>query len=298
MTILEKAPALLLMVISLFGFLSGEIIKCSYTRKNTEVKNYVFFYTALISGISSLFMLSLWGFRSHVSLYTVIMGVIFGIAVFGQIAASAFAMRIGPWSYTAVMMSLSSVIPALAGPILWHEPLGFLTVIGIVLTMVCFVLSAKTDGADEAQKKRNLKWFLLSIVASLSTGGIGILQKMHQSSAYKNELVVFLAISFAVSALLSFSLMGSIRTELKNKQTLRASVSALFIVAGIGTGLNHLINLYLSGAMESAVFFPMMSGGELIFVTLASMLLFKEKLSPRQWIGLVCGIAAVIILCI
>lgn len=298
MAILQNTPALFLMILSLFGFLSGEMIKCDYTRKTGESEDRVFFYTFAISAICVCLMLALWGFRYPVSLYTVLSAALFGLAVMGQIAASAFAMKIGPWAYTAVMMSLSSVIPALAGPLLFNEPLGIFTVIGIALTMVCFVLSVKSQKDDAQQKRTNLLWFLLSLLASLCTGGIGILQKANQSSPYKQELAAFLTISFACSA--AFSLLGAYLLSHKAKRKLapRSSFSALFFVAGIGTALNHLINLFLSGAMASAIFFPMMSGGELIFVTLTSVLFFKERLSLKQWIGLICGILAVIIFCI
>ena len=69
----------------------------------------------------------------------------------------------------------------------------------------------------------------------------------------------------------------------KSDKKKNKSFGIFLIIAGIGTALNHLINLYLSGAMESAVFFPVMSGGELIFVTVASILIFKEKLSKKQF---------------
>ena len=57
------------------------------------------------------------------------------------------------------------------------------------------------------------------------------------------------------------------------------------------------MNLYLSGVMDSAVFFPIVNGGGFVLATIAAVLLFKEKLSTKQWIGVVLGIASVVFLC-
>lgn len=305
MDILAKIHPYILMLMSLCGFLSGEMIKCDYNRKNAESEDSAYRYTFCVCIIGVLFILGISGFSINISFFTAVSAILFGVLVVGQIAASAYAMKIGPWAYTAVMMSLSTVIPALSGAILWNEKLDSNKIIGIILMLICFVLSVKTDENDTEKKKSNIKWFLFSLIASLSTGGIGILQKFHQSSAYKSELVGFMVISFTFSAVLSvimINLMGrkskfksDFELKPKSKVIINKSVLPLFIIAGIGTALNHFINLYLSGAMESAVFFPIMSGGELIFVTVASVLIFKERLSLRQWLGLVCGILAVVI---
>ena len=297
MSILEKSPVLILMLISLFGCLSGETIKCNFIRKNASSNDLVFYYTFFISAICSSLMLAMWAFSYSVSWYTVILALLFGVAVMGQIAASAFAMRIGPWSYTTVMMSLSVVIPALAGPIFWNEKLDIFITIGIVLMLVCFVLSVKTE-VDKDKKSANIKWLLLSLLSSLSTGAVGILQKLHQSSEYKSEIAVFLAISFGVCAVISLAFAAILSFKSTKNNPFRIPFTPWILLAGVGTLINHLINLYLSGAMASAIFFPLMSGGELILVTLCSVILFKERLSVKQWIGLGSGILAVIILCI
>ena len=56
-------------------------------------------------------------------------------------------------------------------------------------------------------------------------------------------------------------------------------------------------NLYLSGVMDSAVFFPVVNGGGLILTTLSAVVLFRERLRVKQWVGMLIGTAAVICLC-
>ncbi len=113
--ILDCVPVALLMIISLSGFLSGEMIKCDYNRKNNGSGNRIYRYTCCASFVCALFFWMLSWLNFEISPYTAVTALLFGVAVIGQIAASAFAMKIGPWSYTAVMMSFSAIIPALSG---------------------------------------------------------------------------------------------------------------------------------------------------------------------------------------
>ena len=71
----------------------------------------------------------------------------------------------------------------------------------------------------------------------------------------------------------------------------------IMLASGVCVAVNNKLNLYLSGVMDSAVFFPIVNGGGLVLTTLAAVLLFKEKLSTKQWIGVVIGIASVVFLC-
>lgn len=288
----------LLLIISLAAFVTCEMIKCKYARgvSDSEISKYR--YTAILSTIAALYILAASGFDTTMSLFSMVCGVLFGVVIMGQIAASAAAMKIGPWAYTTVMMSLSAVIPALSGVLFWGEPLTVGKVAGIILMVICFVLSVKTD-EEETKRKGSIKWLLLSLTASLCTGGMGILQKFHQNSMYKDELLNFLYIAFALSAVLSFVLMNRKKKQ-RNTERIQTfgkrTVATMFLVTGTGAAVNHVINLYLAGAMESAIFFPVMGGGELILVTVASVLVFREKMIRRQWAGLISGMIAVVIL--
>ena len=71
----------------------------------------------------------------------------------------------------------------------------------------------------------------------------------------------------------------------------------IMVAGGVCVAVNNKLNLYLSGVMDSAVFFPIVNGGGLVLATLAAVLLFREKLSKKQWIGVAFGIASVVFLC-
>jgi drug/metabolite transporter (DMT)-like permease len=131
------------------------------------------------------------------------------------------------------------------------------------------------------------------------------MQKIHQSSEYKGELNAFLVIAFITACLLMTTL--SVVTSKKEKVSILArkddgKIDWVAILIPVGAGImgavNHKLNLYLSGVMPSAVFFPIVNGGGLVLTTLSAVVLFRERLSGRQWIGVGLGIASVIFLCL
>ncbi len=167
----------------------------------------------------------------------------------------------------------------------------------------CFLLSVSSDPTE---KKASLRWLGYCAILFLCTGGIGVMQKWHQNTVYKEELDAFLLIAFVFSSVYSgiglFLYQTKKNTDKVPSKKARANSSvwlvlALIAVCGVCAALNNKWNLYLSGVMDSAVFFPVVNGGGLILTTLSAVLLFRERLGGRQWIGIVLGILSVLCLC-
>ena len=122
------------------------------------------------------------------------------------------------------------------------------------------------------------------------------MQRWHQSTEYKNELDEFLVIAFVISVI--FSALGMISNKTSDadsakNEKLRRNVWVWLIIGMLVSGAciaaNNKLNLYLSGVMDTAIFFPIVNGGGLVLTSLAAFIIFKEKLSLLQWIGLVIG---------
>ena len=77
----------------------------------------------------------------------------------------------------------------------------------------------------------------------------------------------------------------------------KSTTFIMAVVSGIFIALANQINLYLSGVMSSAIFFPVVNGGGLILTTIVAIAFFKEKLSKKQWVGLIIGVIAILLLC-
>lgn len=305
---MENIPVVLLFVISLAACLAGTMIKNHYSKKLSDTIAGYHLYNALTAIVCSLTLLALSGGKLSVSPFTVILAVIFGLVTVVQQVSNSAALASGPLAYTSVIGSMSTVITAFSGLIFFGESISVTQIIGIVLMLFCLVLSVKKDTADE--KKAAARWLILCFITCFATGGIGILQKLHQSSDYKGELTAFLIIAFAFSFVFSAANIAIIKLKaVKRNETSKKVVFfkkrpalplliAFFAIAGIGIALNNMINLYLSGTVPSAIFFPIVNGGGLILTTLASVFFFRERLTKLQWVGIALGFVATLLLCL
>ena len=118
-----------------------------------ESEQYSFNAGASLVCAIVLFLLS--GCKIEISLYSLLMGLAFGVITMLNAIMNAKAIKIGPLGYTTVIVSLSTAITALSGAIFWHETLNIFKIIGIVLMLGCFVLAVDTDN-KEGKKANNI----------------------------------------------------------------------------------------------------------------------------------------------
>ena len=287
------------LIISMSAFLLGGIIRKYYMAKGNGSTSSVFLFNAVGSAVSAL-VLFFWGGVKSISIFTLVMGVLFGVVVAVQAITNLKALELGPMSYTQTIISCSTLISALSGAMFFGEKLAWAHVLGMALMLVSFALAVDSKGE---QKKATFRWLLFCLASFLTSGAIGIMQKTHQSSEYKGEINEFLVISFIISFIFSIAVViFAKKNDGKTEKTSSGKKMLLLLIAfmvlnGVCVAVNHKLNLYLSGVMDSAVFFPIVNGGGLVTTTLAAVVIFREKLSLKQWIGVVVGIASVIFLC-
>ena len=283
-----------MLICSLAAALFGNILRKYYTAASSGQLRDVFLFNAVCSAVSAL-ILWFWGGMGTVSVYTLLLGCVFGLVTVVQTVTNLRALELGPMSYTSVIISFSTVISAVSGALFWNEKIQAAHLIGILFMLISFVLAVKKEPGE---KGFSLQWLVYCLIAFFCTGGIGIMQKIHQSSTHKEELSAFLIVAFVMSFL--SSLLLALTSGKKAAATGTSSQWILLgcmLLCGVTVALNNKWNLYLSGVMDSAVFFPLVNGGGLVLTTLAAVLVFRETLTRKQWFGIVFGIASVIFLC-
>jgi len=287
------------MLISILACTLNSIVKKHYaTRGAGGAMNFIFNSAVSLICALSLFII---GGVPKISGFTLSLGILFGAVTAVQLIFQMRSYELGPLSYTSVIISLSTLIPTLSGYFIWGEEISPVQGIGIALMLACFALSVDFR---KSEKRASLTWLFFVIITFLTTGIIGVMQKWHQSSDFREELDGFLIIAFLFSfvfsgtmALVSYKRAKAETGEAIPKGAVSPILLLFFITSGICTAANNKLNLYLSGAMDSAVFFPVINGGGLILSALASFLIFKEKISVQKLIGLIIGAVSVILLC-
>lgn len=272
-----------IMSVVLYNGLSNYVAK-NKLKSDLSVLNFNFFaYLVCIVAFGILLI------TDTISLYTVLLGLIFGIANFLSVHYKFLALNIGPMHLTLLFTTSSMIIPTISG-VFFGEKFSLLKLLTVFILIVFLYLSFEKGNSTKA----NGKWFIYSFLSFVFSGAIGILQKIHQASAHKEESAGFLFITFVCSLVICL-----IRSRGHfDSSVLNGKILFFCFVCGVCTFAMHFINLKLSGILPSQLFFPLINGSCIVLSSLISVLLFKEKLSKRQAIGLVGGIISLIAICL
>ncbi len=227
-----------------------------------------------------------------VSSYTFVSAIIFGLVTATSQYFCLLSMKLGPMSFSVLFTYLSALIPTVFGIIYRATPPTFIQISGLILMIITFILSI--DFGEESGM--SVKWLFAVAGSFLGMGLLGVCQTVHQTSDFAYEINGFLfwTFTFALVFFILLYIPYSIKDKKnsKKKKTYKPIDWASMVITGVFLGAINLINLYLSGKLPSVIFFPIVNGGVIILSGIASLLIFKEKLSKKKIAGLIVGIAA------
>ena len=230
----------------------------------------------------------------EISSYSFLMAVLFSFTTTGLLVFLLLAMKSGPMSYSMLFSYLGMIISTVFGIIYNRQSVSSLQIAGFVLMIVTFWLGTDKSAND----KFSFKWLFYSVMSFISCGFLGVIQLLHQSSPYKDEINVFMVVSFIASIVLSVVIFAFCKKgERKEAYSLiKSSMTIVGMVSGVFYGAVNIINLGLSGRMPAIIFFPVVNGGVLVLSSLAAIMLFREKPTVKQAVGIISGILAVCLL--
>lgn len=277
-----------------------------YAVKLLPQKQTTLFFVNTVSCFAIIITLLIWGGFGVVSGFTMLVAIIYGLCYMLNVIFLLKALNIGSWAYTTVLVSLSTLIPSISGWIFWGEPVLWGQIVGVILFVISFFLSVNFDKSDKS--KVSLNWLIYVLISFVSVGLIGVLQKIHQTSIYAKEdnefLIIAFAFSFVVSGIiLIVQCLKSNKTNCKDnsgkKNTNKIYLLSIILLVGRGVFacVCNKLNLNLTALMDSAVLFPLLNGSNFVLTALLGVLLFKEKLSLKQWIGMLTGFISLLFIC-
>lgn len=269
----------------------------------------------MIYSVSIIFLLVIGLIKGlHITPFTVLLGIMLGVAMALGSIFKLSALNCGPMSFTVMIITASMIIPAFSGYIIWDEPMSIWKVIGTAMMLVAAYFSTEKK-KDASEKKRSTKWLVFSFLAFLFQGIIGVTQKFqreHKETGYNSDeqMAAFLIIAFVAASVLCLvsylvtsanekkSMAGVDIAAMPEKSTgisTQKLVVCTLICAAFITFL-HNINLFLSGVLDSAFLFPVQNGGTTMLSVVVAMTLFREKISGRRIIGFCIAMAAIVVL--
>lgn len=264
-------------------------LACMPPKKGLFFRNQALLFLAAV--------LLLWGADleafAKVSPVTVGYGVIYGILLIASQWMYTYAMKIGLTSVCSLIYSFGFIFPTLSGVLFWNESFTVTNLIGLLLVLLVILLTFRgdTEGTEKGVKTQ----FIFSILtAMIASGGLGIMQKVQQSSDAAGEKSAFLILAFA----LAFAASGMVYLFHRPADGEKTPVRDLLypVVTGLCFGGANLMNTVLAGRMKSAVFFPVQNISTILLCTFCGILLFREKMTVKTLFVLLLGMAAVAVL--
>ena len=102
------------------------------------------------------------------------------------------------------------------------------------------------------------------------------------------------ALISAVFAIIKREKKGAATEKSSGGRKIAITLPLIMAIAGLCVAANNKFNLYLTGVLPTAIFFPIYNVGILILTTISAIFIFKERLSLKQWIGVAIGIISVV----
>ncbi|WP_196886723.1 EamA family transporter [Aureivirga sp. CE67] len=194
-------------------------------------------------------------------------------------------------SVVSVAGKMSVVIPITFGIIVYNESYGVVKILGILLALLSVYLTSRKDSSDFDQK-----YLYLPIILFVGSGILDTTIKYVENNYVSDGgLELYSASIFLVAGMLGVLLlsilfiMGKVKFQFKN------------IIGGIVLGIpNYYTIFYLLKAlemdhMETSTIFTVNNVATVSFSTLLGIMIFKERLNKRNWIGVVLSIIAIIL---
>ena len=279
----------LLLVISISSMVTQDSLLNFFSKKKLNSRIDTFYFNSFLYLV--VFLLSLIvAIGTPISVYSVLLGLLFGTITFLTIFCKLTALSRGPLHLTVMIVTSSMILPAMSDVLIWHEPFHFGKAIAMLLLLLFIRISLGKDHSSVYQKG----WLFFCFCAFLGDGTVGIMQTIHQRSTHQAELFWFLSSAFFCAFILS----GILTIGKKKSVSFKLADFGIIIIAGGATFAANFLNLKLSGVLPSQLFFPLINGSSIIITGILSVTIFREKFTIRQLIGMFGGLVCLTLICV
>ena len=210
--------------------------------------------------------------------------------IFTYLLMTASTQRSGV-TVTSLSSKLSVVLPILAGVVMFSERLNFVASTGIVLALVALVLVLGGRGGNN--EKHNKNW-LLPVCIFFGTGTGDILMKITEQRNAGDDLGFMIAFIYFVALIFGVIIVAYDLIRGKSKWQWKSALG------GIGLGVINFFSTssvyHAMRSFDNVVLFPIYNIGVVSLTAVIGWLVFKEKLTLKNYIGLIIAVIAVILI--
>lgn len=193
-------------------------------------------------------------------------------------------------SVASVAGKMSVVVPVLFGVFFYKESVGFVKITGIVLALVAVYLTSTKEKTKSVEKQ----YLVYPILLFLGSGIIDTFIKYVETNYVQDggvpifsATIFIFAFAFGILLILSKKIISNVKLAWKN------------VVGGIVLGIpnyfsiDFLLRALKTDGLESSTLFTINNVSIVLLTTIFGLLIFKEKLLPKNWIGIVMAVISI-----
>lgn len=215
---------------------------------------------------------------------TLLLGSICGALFLGSFLLLQWNVSRNGVALPATFMKLGVLVPTLLSAVIFREQLTALRILGVAVAVAAILLMQ-----DKGQKGKSGS--MAGLIVLLLSGGLSdFMSKIYEelgSPALKDQYLLY---TFLVALVLCVGLC------LLRRQSLCWQDTLFGLLIGIPNYFSARFLLLSLAQLPAVVVYPSFSVGTIVLVTLAGLLIFKEKLSMRKWIALGIILCALVLL--
>ncbi|MBC8544526.1 EamA family transporter [Bianquea renquensis] len=280
-----------------------------YSLQNIFVKDYQnrcgvgIVQSLWFMAVKSLFTIILfWAlnrFTLHVTGPTALFSFLFSVsAIFSDWGLIA-AMELGKMAMVSMYSLIgSALIPFFYGACFLGEDLSIVKVVAIVLMCLSFVPSvygSKNNGTALSKKAR-IRFIALCIICFVGNGFCALVLKLNQiavGASGANDFMILMALMTLPICLVALLLMKRQKPWIPAQARTGRSVGCALGLC-VFNGTASVLSMFAAKTLPSSIQFPIISGGQLILISLWGWIFFKEKITKQEALGILLALAAMI----
>jgi drug/metabolite transporter (DMT)-like permease len=226
------------------------------------------------------------------ALPTWICGIIGGLLFVAGLVFMQSSIKINGATLTSAFGKLGVMVPLAMSLLIFGEKPALVQVAGILVAISALVV-INSPSKDESSKAATYSFALL-ILTFLGNGLADSMAKVFEHIGSRADDRIYIFFVFA-SACLITAVLAYVEYKKTSKKIIPKE-----LLAGIAVGIpNYYSSFFLLGSVErlpSFLVYPIFSTGTILLVMVVSTLIFRERPSKTQYIGIAMILAALVLL--
>ena len=265
---------------ALFAGITAILSKCGVKEANSDVATAVRTSVVLVMAWLIVFITGAYTEIAAINVKSWIFLILSGLATGASWICYFKALSIGEVSKVAAVDKSSAVLSVLFAIIIFPDERNLWWLKLIFLAVIAVGTYLMTDIKKDGDKTR-LTWLLYAALSAVFAAATSLLANAGIEGVDSNlATAIRTVVVLAMAWLIVFA-----RGEAKHVKTLKPREIIFLVLSGIATGASWLCYYYAIQQGQVSVVVPIDRMSILVTV-LFSLIVFKEKLSVKAWIGL------------